>query len=220
MQLAQQYLELTKLKDEINSRLNNLDFNKIKSLLIFLAGNQMYKKLLYKDNQLMYLDFFQQVWISEKKKTSLYGYENDIFWNIDSLETIEKKYLSIMFLSIRIEQEMPDEYLLPKVKELVKQHVSGIAICNIVVRECHDREKVICEFAHILQEIKQISIAKCLLYEGLEMFQKNEEMLLELASCWLDEGQFVQAYRCLTEIENPNENVSELIKELERVIET
>ena len=58
MRIETQYKELLKIKREIDNRLVDLDFSKIKELILWLNTSKEYQKLKSKDNQLMILDFF------------------------------------------------------------------------------------------------------------------------------------------------------------------
>lgn len=66
MRIETQYKELLKIKREIDNRLVDLDFSKIKELILWLNTSKEYQKLKSKDNQLMILDFYY--YMARRKK--------------------------------------------------------------------------------------------------------------------------------------------------------
>ena len=68
MRISQQYDELIVLREEINKRLRELDFEKIKELLLWLAHSNGFQRLKTRDNQMIMLDCYANIWIEEKRK--------------------------------------------------------------------------------------------------------------------------------------------------------
>lgn len=218
MKIAQQYEELLALREELTDRLQNLDFNKIKDLILWLAKSTSFQRLKAKENQLIMLDCFTNIWLEEKKKLEKLGIHEDIFYGINSLQDVERKYLLIKYSALRLENEVPDIFCEQAIEELIQKKVSGIAMGKIIVFETSRREQNLVEMAKWLKRKKQVVTAVTLLQYGNDMYEENCEILLELADCWLEGQQWQQAYDCLVQIKEPTEEVVSLIHELEKVL--
>ena len=88
MKIEQQYQKLIELQKEINDRLKDLNFEKVKDLILFLAKSESFQKLKKKDNQMIILDCFCSVWIDEKKQLEPLGVQEDIFYGVNYLKFI------------------------------------------------------------------------------------------------------------------------------------
>lgn len=218
MKIAQQYEELQVLIKEIDSRLVDLDFLKIKELILWLMQSKTYQKLKGKENKLMMLDCFCIIWLEEKKCMTKLGVYEDIFGGIRSLADVERKYHIIEYSGLRIENKMPDYICEQAVDELIENKVSGIAISKIYIRETYKREENILQISRILKEKGQLATASILLQETLKTYPENEDMLMELAECQMLGGQWNKTLECLKKIKKPSAEVQELIEELEKVI--
>lgn len=219
MRLQQQYDLLLELKEEINSKLKDLSYEKIKELILWLAKSNAFQKLKDKENELIILDFFCTTWMEEKKRLTDLGIEEDIFYGITSLDEVESKYLTVKFAALRMEVDMPIEFYEQAVDSIIEKKVTGVAICKIIVRETAEREKNILQIAGLLKIKGQYITALVLLQEGSEIYPENDEILLELADCWLEGQQWKQAYECLKKIKIPNTEVSKLVVELATMVE-
>lgn len=218
MELQQQYEKLTTLRSEIDERLKCLNFQKIKELILWRAKSEDFQKFVKKDNQLSMLETFCQIWLEEKKKLSELGIGEDIFYEVDSLKTLEQKYLTIWFGILRLETPMPAEYYEQAVDSMIAYKVSGIALYKILMHETVQRENNIVKLAGLLKERGQIVTALSLLQCGRDTYSQNGEILLELADCWLEKGKLEQAYDCLKQIPSPGQEIQELMGELENAL--
>ncbi len=218
MGYEQQYEELLELCPQIDEKLKELNFEKIKELFIWLAKSASYQKLKQKENQLIMLDVFCQIWLEEKKRLETVGISEDIFFGVDSLKTLEKKYLTIQFGALRLETAMPVEYYQQAVDEIIDYRVSGIALHTIIMRETAERAENIVKLGRLLKQKGQTVTALFLLQKGNESYPQDQEILLELADCWLEGEQYNQAYECLQKIQKPDENVLELLRMLEKAV--
>lgn len=215
----QQYEELLALRPQIDERLRNLNFEKIKDLQLWLAKSVSYKILKNRDNQLIFLDEFCQIWLEEKQKLSQVGIDTDIFYGVDSLESLERKYLTIQFGILRLETPMPVEYYEQAVDDFIDYHISGVALYKILMRETAQREENIVKLAGLLLDRNQIVTAIFLLQKGKERFPQNKDIILRLSDCWLAGGQLHQAYQCLLEIKKPDRKTKELIQMLKETLQ-
>lgn len=219
MRIARQYEELQLLVKEINQRLEGSNFEKIKDLIFWLAKSEIYQKLKVKENMLIDLDFFCDIWLEEKKQLTVFGIQDDIFYGINSLADIERKYQIIKYSGLRVENQVPDFLCEEIVDELIEYRVSGIAISKIIISGTYKREENILKIAQILKEKNQIITANILLSESLKVYPENDNMLMELAECWMIGQQWKQALECLKKIKQPEMEILELIEMLEKGIE-
>ena len=217
MKIEEQYKNLLEIKKEINIRLQNLDFYKIKDLILWLTKSEIYQKLKSKDNQLIALDIFVSIWLQEKQNMDAFEMQGDIFYGVSSLEEVESKYLDAKFLVFRIENGVPYEYCLEGVRKVLQARFSAYALYVIILRESYLREKNILALARLFKAENELVKTIGLLQKALEKYETNEEMLLELADCWIMSGQWQKAYECLEKIENPNDEITELVNELKKV---
>ncbi len=218
MKIEQQHQVLQKLKPEIDGKLKELNFQKMKELLLWLAQSEEYSKLKRKDKQLNMLDIFCNIWLEEKKVLPELGIEEDIFGGVGSLGDIERIYQSMRFGLMRLETAMPEEYYDQVIDWLIDYKISGIAIARIIHIETMNEEKNVLRTARLLRKRKQLVMAMTLLESAQEYLPGNRAYLLELADCWLVGQQWGQALGCLKKIEKPDTQTQELIRELEKNI--
>lgn len=220
MKLKQQYEELLRLKKEINQKLKKgTCFLQIKELMLYLAGNPAYLKLKEKDNQLIMLEYFFNIWLKEKKKLPDLEIETDIFYGVFSLNDVERKYQKIKYCSLRIENKVPDEYIRQALGWLIEDQVSGMAIGQIVARETKEKEENILQIGQCLRQGGQMLNALLLIQYANEAFPGQEKLLLEEADIWLEVQQFQKALELLSQIEKPSLQVQKLTEKLQQVTE-
>ena len=218
MKLQQQYKEIVKIKQQINERLENLNFKKIKELILWLAQNESFQRLESRDTQLDLLNTLCKIWIEEKRLLDAVGVATDIFEGIDSLEAVEQKIWTMVYTALRMEMGVPEEHYGQLIDGLVDSGVSGIAWYAIINTYTEKREQNILKMAKALKQRGQIVTVMMLLQVAVEIYPENKDMMLELANCWLEGNQWKQAYDCLKKIKKPDEDVREIVKELEKVL--
>lgn len=218
MKQEEQYKKLIELKEEINTRLVDLDFDKIKELLLWLAGNRDYFKLKSTDNQLEALEFLKSIWLEEKKYINEFEMQGDAFTGVNSLRTVECRYLKAHFYILRLENDMSEETCMQSVQELIVEKYSALFLFSIIVRETEMIENNIIKLGRILKKQNDLVRSIGLLKLGVEKYPKNDELILELADCWITAQQYAVAYEYLKKIENPDNEVVELLIELEKVL--
>lgn len=206
------------IKEEINSRLVGLDIYKVRDLVLWMLQNPEYQKVKIKDEQLMRLDLFADIWRQEKSDLHAFEMQGDIFAGVTSLDELDKKYQYAKFAIWRIENKVPYEYLVKGVEGLEQYRYSAYAIYRILMMESKKRKDNILDLARLLKEREQNVKAIGLLQLGVKKYPGNADMAVELADLWLTEGQLKKAYDCLVEIEKPTNEIQELIRELEKLI--
>lgn len=218
MRLEEQYNQLIELKKTINAKLENLDFNRRKELLLWLAQDKAYTRLKKKDNQLLFLNFFSSIWLEEIKKNNEFQMKGDAFFGVSSLSDVEEKYHAGKFLALRIENDMPEELILEAVNEVIDWKYSGFALRMMISTETRDGVGNVIKLARFLMNANQAAKAIGLLECENEKCPGNDEIVLELASCWLEVQQYQKAYECLCLITNKAQHVNEMIQELEKLV--
>lgn len=216
MRLEQQYEEVLRLKEEIDQRLGEgTDFHRIRELILFLAGNKFYLKRKQKENQLLMLDCFFGIWLEEKKKLPKVGTETDIFYNISSLEELERKYRRVKYCGLRIENAVCDSCMEQALEWLERDKVSGIAIGRIFLWETARREENLLFMAQYLKHKGDSINALLLLQYANEALPGQERLLLEEADIWITVREWEAALALLHQIKNPPQSIKELAEELE-----
>lgn len=220
MRLSEQYAELVKLREDLNKKLYNIDFRKIKELALEMAQLESYQRHKKTDNQIIALDFFFGMWMRENGDIYNFAHQGNIFDNVNSLEDVERKYLSIQFGIFRIENGMSIEHISEAVDEMIANNVSAYAMLCVVFREAEKKhhEEILLKLARILKQKNELVRAIGLLQASTQEFKENKEMFLELADCWLIAQEIEKASECLQAMENPDEEVTNLITELEAVL--
>lgn len=217
MKIEEQYLELEKIRGEVNALLQNPDRETIKKLALRFVKPGSMGRLFWKDNQLFMLHCFCTIWISEQKKLSPLELGQDIFEGVRSLSDVEDKYMSIKFGVLRLELPMPKEYCEEAVCYFLENHISGIALHYIIKNETWKREHNLISLAQLLKEKGEYATAVVLLQEAEETFPENRKIHMELADCWMAGQQWDRVYQCLEKIRKPGKAVRELKKEIEKV---
>ncbi len=218
MKIEQRYNELLRIRKELDEKLVNLTFEKTKELVLWYKTDAICQRLKKEDNQLYALDCFCNLWIEEKKQLESVGIHEDIFWGIQSLADVETKYLAIKYCALRIENGVPMELCEQAVDELIAYRVSGMAIGTIFLIESSKRVENSVNMAQILKKKGETIRALYLLQYIDKEYPHKDEVLIELADCWLTGRQWKQAYECLSQIEKADETVRDLLAELEKVI--
>lgn len=214
MTIKEQYEELQKLIQEIENRLYDNSFEKIKDLIRWKTNSSLYQKLKGKENKLIQFEVFCEIWMQEKLK---FPDLIDIFYNVNNLEQLENKYRNIQYAVLRVENNIPRKLCDEQIERIIQERVSGIALALITARESATREKVTVEIADILLN-KNIVLAIRYLQYSQEIYKNNSELYLKEAECWLAGNESNIALKCLQKIEKPNTATREMIKDLQRVI--
>lgn len=214
MTIDEQYRALQELIPQIEEKLKDNSFEGVKNLILWLTHSAVYQKLKNKENSLILLEAFCEIWMEEKKENLA---ENDIFTNIKSLSDIQKKYREIQYTILRIENQLPEEYCNGGIKQLITQKISGIAIVEIAIAETLHIKSNIIKVADYLMN----NYAGTLAIEMLQYAQKKtsdvEDFILKEADCWIFAEQWEMAIKCLEKITNPDDATMSILNELRQV---
>ncbi|MBQ7067280.1 MAG: hypothetical protein IJN92_10720 [Lachnospiraceae bacterium] len=218
MKIEKQYSALLELEKEINERLKKNDFVSIKELILWLAKSSDFQKLKKKENSLIMLDAFCGIWLEEMKQLPDWGILDNIFSSVSSLNDIEERYQNIKFLALRVENNVPEEFCIDLLDKVIEQKISGIAIGRIVISETLNGVENILKIARLLKEKMQLITAILMLEYTHKGHPENDDILLEMAGCWMEGQQWEKTLECLLLIKKPDPSVKELIQELEKMI--
>lgn len=217
MNREEQYKQLVILKEEINRRLQNTDFDTIKELILYLNRSPMYSKLVLEDTQLAYLQVCSEIWLEEKRRQECLDVE-DIFFGVNTLERLEEKYYLVKRAGLRIENRLSEADCEEAIDCLIDKKVSGIAIGIIIAQSTGEVECNLLTIADYLKAKGQLITAITLLQYAEERYPDNSTILLQQADCWMEGQQWRMAYDCLQRIKQPKKDVQELIMELDKVL--
>lgn len=219
MRLQQQYQELLRLQKEIDAHLGSgTDFSQMRRLMLFLAKDSGYSKLKTKENGLIQLDRFLSIWLEEKQKLPGLGIDRDIFYGIDGLAGVEQKYQRILYLGLRIENRVPQDYVSQAMDWLREWKISGIAVGRIIAGETQKGKDNLLRIAQEMKSRGDLPDAVQLLQYANEQYPGEEALLLEEAECWLQGEQFKKAYELLTRVKEPTAEVRQMMLELRQVM--
>lgn len=214
MRLEEQYTTLMVVKKEINELLKDLDFKRKKELILWLAKSSAYQKLKSKDSQLVALEIFCKIWIDEKKRLESLGISRDVFEDVDSLDMLEQKFLTLKFGVLRLETMYSEDCCQQFVDEIIEKRISSVALAQMIEHATWKREENFVKLCRLLKSKHAIMEAILLLEEARRIYKHSEQLLLELADCWIMGQYWEKAYECLIQIEHPNEEEKGLLKEL------
>lgn len=218
MKQSEKYHEITRLKDEINARLaKGNSLSDIADLALYLTHNQYYVRYYHSETQLLLLLRFLQIWQEEKQTLPALGIQETIFYQVDSLDTLEQKHRQIEYYGLRMENGVPESCCQELLDSLLEQKISGIALGKILKDKTeHVRDNVLA----VSRELKHrldLPNAILLLQYAMQEFPHDEELLLESADCWLQGQQYDKAYELLLKIENPSSEIQKMTDELRQV---
>lgn len=200
-------------KRKINELLRMPEENNIFEIIKILNDSEV-KRVITRDNQLMILSSICSMWSIEKKIG-----ERTFFDNIYSLEDAEKKYTNMKYYCRRFEYNMPEVYLVEGVEYIENKNISGVALYSIMEIQTKEPADNMVKMAQYLKKYNILSTVLIMLQMAVKKYDKNTELLLELADTWISIGQWRYAYDTLQKIEQPNEDIREIIRNLEEVLD-
>lgn len=213
MQLEEQKAVLLEKKDIIKSIFQKEDEIKIDELKKVIADPK-FSIFTAWDTQLMLLIKCYQICLAEKK----YGEKQTILHGISSLDQMEKLYTELKFIVLRFENNMPEEFLQEGIEYIRENHISGIALFQIIKLETWKRAQNTLKLAKALKQAGMLMTATVLLYLAAKSYESNKGIIMELADCWMEGKQWKQAYDTLKQIKKPSKEIKEIMEELEKVV--
>ncbi|MBP3205362.1 MAG: hypothetical protein J6M66_08060 [Lachnospiraceae bacterium] len=164
----EKYELVSTMKAEIDRYLKNTDLQGIRRMQLFLANSEMFPKLRQADNQLYMLDRFCYIWRREKAKLLERGMDEDIFWQVHSLEELQRKYNVIKYAILRIENHFPQELSARALDEVIRYRISGTGIGVVIDQESFQKRNNMIQIAGLLEKRDQQGTAVMLLEYGLD----------------------------------------------------
>lgn len=201
---------IEEIKDEMNEL---LEAGNVKEVVQWI-GKQEHDDVLMKDNQLMILMLVCSIWAVETR----IGVVETFLEKAHNLAELETLYTNLKYYCRRFENDMPDEYLLEGIEYILEKVFSGVAVYSVIEVQTWKAEENTLRIVKYLKAVEAVETAILLLQMAIMKYNKNTDLLLELADCWLLLSNWKQAYDILKKIEKPSDEVKEIMKELEEVL--
>lgn len=140
---------------------------------------------------------------------------------LDSLTHIAQageRYTDLCFLLWRLENDIPPQEW-PFGMAYVREHgISGVALLELAERETREKERNLEKAARLLQQEGMLREAIELLLQATVRYPENETLRILLAQGWLSGGEYRQALVTLQQLQDPPEEVRQLLQTLEQVL--
>ncbi len=167
-----------------------------------------------RDNQLMTLRMMCKIWESEKN----IGDGTTFMDDVHNLKDLEKKYNKLKYYCRRFENDMPQEFWLEGIEYILDNNITGIALYSVIEIQTWKKEENILKIAKYLKVNEAMIQAVIMLQMAVAKYEKNSELIMELADCWLLMKNWKQAKNILEKLEHPSKEVQEIIRNLEEVL--
>ena len=200
-------------KQKLNELLKGSGEERILEIIKLLNDSEL-KKVIARDNQLMILSSICSMWAVEKK----IGDKRTFLDNVHSLEEAEELYTNIKYYCRRFEYNMSEEYLLEGIEYIEKNQITGVALYSIMEIQTKTPAKNMVKLAKYLKQGNNLMTALIMLQVAEKKYDKEEELLLELADTWIALNQWKHAYQTLQKVEKPSEDIQEIISSLKEVL--
>lgn len=205
------YIE--EVKTEAEAMLQKSDERRLAELWKFLHRERV-RFVTRLDRWLLNLSIVCRISIEEKRN----GMQEMLLDQCQSLQGIETLYREIKWCCFRIENRMPEETIDTGIDYIISNRVSGIALYDIIKNETKKCTFNLLWMARYLKKRRAIMTATQLLLQADTQDKLGDELLLELADCWLEGMQLKQALETLKRIQKPSDGIVEIMQELEKKI--
>lgn len=197
------------LKEQANELLPKQTQEAFEKLYDIFSDAQ-YETTLKKTTELGVIREMLECW---KMETENGNSNSNILTDIKNLEDAEYKYLSVKHCLWRIEMQLGYEKCIEMVSMLCQQKTSKLFIAWNIRSNMRDREFIFAQLAKYMQEINPADAIELLSY-GLLFYPNHQELLLQRADCLMELGLWEEVLKTLQQIENPGEDIIEMMKEL------
>ena len=206
--------ELRTCIDEMKKEMNHLlEVGNIQEIARQI-DKQKNDYVLMKDNQLMILMLVCSIGAVETQ----IGVRQTFLEKAHNLSGLEDLYTSLKYYCRRFENDMPQEYLLEGIEYIIENSFSGVAIYCVIEVQTWKVEANVLIIARYLKSVEAIETATLLLQMAVMKYNKNEDLLMELADCWILLNNWKQAHSILKKIENSSGEVKEIMNELREAL--
>lgn len=202
---------IDEVKEKVEVLLRRTEQERLLELWKYLNKERV-KFVIQLDGQLIHLEAVCRISIEEKRD----GMNSMMLDRCRTLQELEELYREIKWCCFRIENQMPEEVIEEEMKIIVENEISGIAIQSILKNETLKYTHNLLYMARGLKKRGRITTAAQMLLYAEKQGKLGNELLLELADCWLEGMQFERALETLKKIQKPSFEISELICELEK----
>lgn len=196
------------LIEKANTCLNSKNRTDIQSLYDIMR-NRIYETTIEKTEVLDILRELLDCWNCEMEV----GHPC-VFDDTFDLGQVAHKYKRIKHGLWRIEQQLTEEKCLEGIRYMMTDTVSMIVLGWIIYANMKNRETVYLRTVHY---IRQIDIGKALelVTYGLVLLGNNDNLYITKADLLLDMNMWKDALQALKNVENPSNDILEIIAELE-----
>lgn len=155
---------------------------------------------------------FLECWRSEREL----GIEC-ILQDVKNLQQVKQKYLQVKHGLWRIEQDLSAEKCREALENMTSPGISKYFIVWVIYMNLRDRVETCIKVSRLFRRQSVKDAMEILIY-ALLFFPQNEMLLLEQADLLLENNLWEEALKTLNAIENPEEEIKNLITELETAL--
>lgn len=195
-----------------NQALNSGEKEKMQELYALYCDSP-FDLVIQKENNLSSVKEMLYVWNEEQ----VMGFGN-IFEDVHNIDEAERKYLRTKHILWRIENDFADDVCRIGVQELINLKISSVFLAWHIKANLSERKKIYLKLSDYFSEIS-ISRGLEFITYGLLEFPGDKDMLMHKANYLLEVQSFMEALDTLKSIENPDDDVVEIIQELETALE-
>lgn len=140
-----------------------------------------------------------------------------IFNNIDNVQQAEQKYLRLNHGLWRIEQDLSYERCMEAIEYIRENEISMLFVAWLVYTNLEEQEKTFLKLAELMSETNLIEAVR-LLSHGLMVLEGNQNLLVQQANYLLELQLWDQALTTLKKIEEPTEEVKDIMMMLDNLV--
>lgn len=174
-----------------------------------LYTNKLYETAVRRDNEVGTLREMLECWQRERELGTVC-----IFNNVTSVREAEQKYLQLQHGLWRIEQGLSHDKCMEALEYIRNGKISKFFAVWCVYANLRDKEETVVRVTSLMAENSIPEAIEFLSY-GLLLFPGSAMLLSEQASYFMDLNMWQEALKTLKQIENPDEEISAIINELE-----
>lgn len=174
-----------------------------------LYTNKLYETAIRRDTEIGTLREMLECWQRERELGTVC-----IFDNVTSVREAEQKYLQLKHGLWRIEQGLSYEKCMEALEYIRSAEISKFFAVWCIYANLRDKEETVVSVASLMAESSIPEAIEFLSY-GLLLFRSSAKLLSEKASYFMDLNMWQEALKTLKQIQNPDEEISAIINELE-----
>ena len=206
--IAMQRQELRERADLLLSQGTEAAYKELYEIL----SDKIYETTIDKTTDLNVLYVLADIWHGEAQIGI-----SCIFDDVESVQQAEQKYLKIKHGLWRIEQGLSREKCMEAVDTMRSQSVSKFFIAKMICSSLKEQEDTILKVAKLMAEFSLLEAVEMLTY-GLLFWEDSSKLLIQKADYLIQLNLFEEALKVLQTIEEPTEEIKNLIEKLSAVL--